>query len=302
MMTHDATLDHTDKYQFGVFIQEMLEQMLWTNGADLFSAIMLQAAADAMHSDTQLSEDKPHNINYVIDALVGQSWYMKGFYDNALKKYQEALTDSASARFPNEEEKDVALANIYEATAQVYERLNQYADLAAYEKAAIALRRRTPDQYYVCYGYYQLKDFGSAIRECTEALQDQPANLKARYWRARAHQDAGDKGAALKDFEMVANSEDSFRASAAIEMSMIYFGRGDNRGALSILNEYKYLYDPNFTIKSDVAVAYNNRCYALMQLDKLREALADCTASLKYGNIPDSYRKERELLKRLGAI
>lgn len=45
-----------------------------------------------------------------------------------------------------------------------------------------------------------------------------------------------------------------------------------------------------------MAVAYNNRCYALMQLGEL----SDCTASLKCGNIPDAYRKEFELTKRLG--
>jgi hypothetical protein len=107
--------------------------------------------------------------------------------------------------------------------------------------------------------------------------------------------------AALKDLAMVAGSEDDFRASAAIYMSMIYFGRGGNRGALNSLNQYKYLYDPNLSSKGDSAVAYNNRCYALMQLGELRDALADCTASLKFRNIPDAYRKEQELMKRLAA-
>ena len=293
--------DHTDKYQFGVFVEEILGDMLATGGADLFSSIMLQSAADAMHSDTQLSEDKPHNNDYVIDGLVGQSWYMKGFHENALKKYQEALKNSALTRFPSEEEKDIAVGNIYEWMAVVYNQQNQYADLAAYEKAAIALRRRTNYEHYVCYGYYQLKDYDDAIRACTETLRDQTANMKAYYWRGRAYQDAGNEEAALKDLAIVAGSEDDFRATVAIDMSMIYFGRGDNRGALNILNQYKYLYDPNLSSKGDAAVAYNNRCYALMQLGELRDALSDCTESLKYGNIPDAYRKEQELMKRLGA-
>jgi len=33
----------------------------------------------------------------------------------------------------------------------------------------------------------------------------------------------------------------------------------------------------------------------------LKKALDDCTASLKYGNLPDAYRKQEELIKRLGA-
>jgi tetratricopeptide (TPR) repeat protein len=293
--------DHTDKYQFGVFVEEILDDMLWTHGADLFSSIMLQGAADAMHSDTQLSEDKPHNNDYVIDALVGRSWYMKGFYDNALKKYQEALKDSAAMHFPADEEKDIALSNIYEWIADVYHDLNQYAELAAYEKAAIALRHRTNDEHYVCYGYYELKDYDSAIQACTETLRDQTGNLRAHYWRGRAYQEAGDTNTALKDLAIVAASDDAFHSTAAIDMSMIYFGRGDNRGALKVLNHYKYLYDPNLSSRGDAAVAYNNRCYALMQLGELRDALADCTASLKFGNIPDAYRKEQELLKRLAS-
>ena len=52
--------------------------------------------------------------------------------------------------------------------------------------------------------------------------------------------------------------------------------------------------------KSSLAVAFNNRCYAKMKLEKLEEALSDCTTSLKYGNLPDAYQKHQELAKRLG--
>jgi hypothetical protein len=38
-----------------------------------------------------------------------------------------------------------------------------------------------------------------------------------------------------------------------------------------------------------------------MKLCDLKEALHDCTASLKYGNIPDAFRKQQELIKRLNA-
>jgi hypothetical protein len=38
-----------------------------------------------------------------------------------------------------------------------------------------------------------------------------------------------------------------------------------------------------------------------MQLGLLKKALDDCTQSLKYGSIPDAFRKEQELMKRLGA-
>jgi len=37
-----------------------------------------------------------------------------------------------------------------------------------------------------------------------------------------------------------------------------------------------------------------------MQLGHLHKAPADCTASLKYGHIPDAYHKQLALMARLG--
>lgn len=99
----------------------------------------------------------------------------------------------------------------------------------------------------------------------------------------------------------MADLDGSFRTSAAIAMLMVYFKRGDSRSALDVLNKYQFLYDTNVTSKSNIAVSYNNRCYAYMQLGLLREALSDCRASLKYGNIPDAYRKLQELVGRIGS-
>lgn len=36
-----------------------------------------------------------------------------------------------------------------------------------------------------------------------------------------------------------------------------------------------------------------------MQLGDLKRALDDCTQSLKYGSIPDAFRKQQELVARL---
>ena len=83
-------------------------------------------------------------------------------------------------------------------------------------------------------------------------------------------------------------------------MSMVYFNRNDLHGALDLLNKYTYLYDPEVTDRGSVAVGYNNRCYAYMELGELKKALDDCTASLRYGSIPDAFRKQRELVQRLG--
>jgi len=48
-----------------------------------------------------------------------------------------------------------------------------------------------------------------------------------------------------------------------------------------------------------VAVSYNNRCYAYMELGELQKALDDCNASLANGSIPDAFKKKEELIARL---
>jgi tetratricopeptide (TPR) repeat protein len=293
--------DHSDAYQFGVAMDEILLIMLSTTGGDTYSGAMLQLAASSMHSDTQLKADKPGRNNYIIDKAVAESWYVKGFYDNALKKDQDALKDIEAAEFPSEEEKDRAIAAIYQHIGKSYSSLHQYPEMIAYAKAAIALGGRNGWGHFICYGYYQLKDYDDAVQACTETIENETANVKALYWRGSAYRDSGQIDAALRDLIAVADSEDSFRTSAAIDVSMIYFNRDDVRGALNALNKYTYLYSPDANSRDNMAVSYNNRCYAYMQLGQLKEALDDCTKSLRYGSLPDAYRKQQELVKRLEA-
>ncbi|ANM11763.1 MULTISPECIES: hypothetical protein [unclassified Rhizobium] len=82
---------------------------------------------------------------------------------------------------------------------------------------------------------------------------------------------------------------------------MLYFGQNDNNAALNVLNKYDYLYDLKAAGKDDVAVAFNNRCYAYMELGDYKKALDDCTNSLANGNIPDAYKKQQELLKLIAS-
>ena len=293
--------DHTDKYQFGVAVENILSNVLRSAGGDVYSGSILQLAASSMHSDAALKEDNPGHNNYVVDNAVAQSWYMKGYYDNALTKDHEAIADAENAAFPTEEERDVAIADIYQHVGEVYERLDRYPEMIAYEKAAVELGNKTEYEYFICYGYYRLKAYDDAVHVCDKSIEHEPGNLKAVYWRGNAYRDSGQPDAALRDLTAVADSEDSFRTSAAIDISMIYFNRNDDKSALDALNKYTYLYDPETNNKSGIAVSYNNRCYAYMQLGDLKKARDDCTQSLKYGSIPDAYRKMQELNRRLSA-
>lgn len=292
--------DRTDKYQFGIALQTTLSSMFTMGGGEYYAGALLELAANSMHSNTQLKQEKPGNNNYVIDRMVATSWDAKGFHDNALQKYREAIRDIEATRFPSEEEKLLAVADLYQRMARIYEKLHQHPNMIAYEEAAVALGNKTEDQHYICYGYYQLKEYDNAVRTCAKAI-GATGSLPAYYWRGAAHRDKGGADLALQDFAVVADSRNDFRSTAAIDMSMIYFGRNDNKSALDVLNRYSYLYDPEAISRQNVAVSYNNRCYAYMQLGDLEEALTDCTASLKYGTIPDAFRKQQELVKRLSS-
>jgi tetratricopeptide (TPR) repeat protein len=293
--------DRTDKYQFSIALQAILSDMLKMSGGGHYAGALLDLAADAMHSDPQLKQERPGNNNYVVDKMVAESWQVKSFYDNALQKEQEALRDIERMSFPSEEEKLLAIAGIYRNMASTYSKQYQYADMMAYEEAAIALGNESEQQHFVCYGYYQLKDYDNAIRTCTRAIDNRASVLAAYYWRGVSYRDRGDADTALQDLTVVADSQSNFRSWAAIALSMIYFERNDNKSGLDVLNRYQYLYDPAITGKQSIAVSYNNRCYAYMQLGELKEALDDCRASLRYGAIPDAFRKQQELIKRLGA-
>jgi tetratricopeptide (TPR) repeat protein len=291
--------NHTDKHQFAIVLYDILSDLIRTPGASGYSGAMLESAAGVMGSNTQLVEEGPSRNNYIIDRAVSDSWYAKGFYDNALKKDEEALKDVDTTEFASEDEKALAVAGILDDMAAVYDKIKQPADAMAYEQAAVSLGRGNGNQIIICYGYYRLKQYKQAISTCSKAIEEQTDFLRPRYWRGSAYRDSGEIDAALRDFTAVADSEDDFRTSAAIDLSMIYFKRKQNDAALDVLNKYTYLYDPNLNDKTDIGVSYNNRCYAYMKLGKLKKALADCTASLRYASIPDAIRKEKELLQRL---
>jgi hypothetical protein len=79
-----------DKHQFNIALQGILIDMLKTRGGEMYSGAVLELAASATHSDTRLKEENPGKNDYMIGLLAGESWYQKGFHDNAQIKYKEA--------------------------------------------------------------------------------------------------------------------------------------------------------------------------------------------------------------------
>jgi tetratricopeptide (TPR) repeat protein len=285
-------------FETNAAVSEILSAMISQSGADAYSGRLLQVAADSYGVDPRLVQT-PAVDNYVIDELVASSWLFKRFYDNAITKYREALDHLPATRFPTPEQKDLATAEIYENLTMIYSKYQRPADMVDAATTALALDGKASNRIYLCFGNYQVKRYDQAVEECSKITADPNSGVEAHYWRGLVYQAMNESDKAIDDFLVVANSQENRRAGAAIELSMIYFNRKDNKGALDILNRYLYLYDPAITSKDDVAVGYNNRCYAYMELGELRKALDDCNASLQYGSIPDAFKKKEELVARL---
>jgi tetratricopeptide (TPR) repeat protein len=263
---------------------------------------VLQMAGNIMGSDEQLM-DKPGRNNYVLDDINARIWEQIDNTPNVEQKFTEALSDIERTTFPDEAQKDEALATVYDHMTSFAEAGRQYVNIIAYQTAATTVggsnHSDTPDK--TCYAYFELKLYQQAVKECSRLIDGNGNYPRARYLRARSYEQMHDWDAALADFAPIADGADNWlRVGAAIEISVIYGARHDFAGQLASMNSYPYLFDPALQSPDDLAVAFNNRCYAYMQLGRLQEALADCTTSLKYGHIPDAYHKQLELMARLG--
>ncbi len=222
---------------------------------------------------------------------------------DAEKKFTETLSDIENTAFPNEELKDEAMGAVYDDMTGFAHSSKRFIDVIAYQAAAnaIAGSNHSDIPYETCVAYWQLKLPDEAVRECTRLIDGNGNYLQSRYTRALSYEQMHDWSDALRDFEPIADGANNYyRVGAAIEMSVIYGNMHDFAGQLRSMNSYPYLFDPALQASDDLATAFNNRCYAYMQLGDLHKALADCTTSLKYGHIPDAYHKQLELMARLG--
>jgi tetratricopeptide (TPR) repeat protein len=263
---------------------------------------VLQIAASIMGSDNQIM-DKPTHNSYMLDDITARVWEQSGNSANGEKKFLEALYDVEHTPFRDPAQKAQVEADIFDHMAAAADENSQFIDIIVYEDAANAVgginHGDTP--YRKCYAYYRLKHFKEAVKECTALIEGNGNYLQTHYWRAKAYEGLGQWDASIADFTPVAESADNwFRVGAALDMSYDYGQKGDFAGQLASMNHYAYLFDSRMQPAHDLAVAYNNRCYALMKLGRLQNALDDCTQSLGYDRIPDALHKQQELLKLLG--
>ena len=254
-----------------------------------------------MGSDNRLTHTPGHN-SYVLDDVTGQVWAQLGNHENAEQKYREALADIEQTAFHDEAERDQAMAKVLDHLALLAQTTSQFTNIIVYYDAAVMVGgvNFTKKPHLKCFAYIMMKHGTEAVSECSRVIQANNNYVDPQYFLGRAYEILQQWDNALVVFEPVALSADNWRrVGAAISMSVEYGKKKDYAGELKSLNEHGYLFDTPMQAADDLAAAYNNRCHALMELGRLQDALDDCNVALKYGQLPDTIHKQKELMRRL---
>jgi Domain of unknown function (DUF4034) len=292
----------SDPVQYSAALWPILGGMLSSGGDSTSFNTVLQMAADAMGSDNQLIHEPGHN-NYVLDDMTARIWVKLNNPVNVEQKFKEALDDIETMKFPNEEDKEVALARVYEDMAWVARNTQQYPKVIVYRDAAnsVAGVNRGGTQYLKCFAYFKLNHFQETVEECTDLINTHRDTAEAHYYRARALEALTQYDAAIAEYTPIADDSSDYltRSAAAIEIEHMTALRGNYVGELEVFKKYPFLFDTSLQDQGNLAIAFNNRCFAYMKLGELQKALDDCTTSLQYGRLPDALQKQQQLVKLL---
>ena len=265
---------HTDPVQYSNALWPILNDMLSTPGDSTATGTLLQLAADAMGSDNQLIHEPGHN-NYVLDDITARVWSKLGNADNVNQKFFEALSDVQRMFLRDEEDKDVALAVIYDDMASVAMSTRQNVKAIAYHDAANAVAglNHGGPQYDKCGAYFALHHFQAAVDECTQLMDTHRGGVRARLYRAWAYEAIRNYDAALSDYGPIADdaSESEIRTGAVIDIEHIAALRGQYANELAIFEKYPFVFNVNVQTPANLAIVYNNRCFAYMKTGELQE-------------------------------
>jgi tetratricopeptide (TPR) repeat protein len=294
----------TDPVEFSNALWPILDEMIDTPGNSTSTNTISQLAADAMGSDNQLIHEPGHN-NYVLDDITARIWSTIGNAENVNQKFLEALGDVERMSFRDEDEKDVALATIYDDMASVAMNTRQYVKVIAFHDAANAVAgvNHGGRQYDKCSAYFGLHHSKEAVEECTQLLDTYRGGVRARLYRAWAYQDLKNYDAAIADYEPIADdaSDSGIRTGAVIDIEHITALSGQYAAALDVFQKHPFVFDTRVQTPENLAIVYNNRCFLYMKTGELKKALDDCTTSLKYGRLPDALQKQQQLQKLFSA-
>jgi tetratricopeptide (TPR) repeat protein len=299
-----AVYNHVDAIQFSAAIWPILADMAGTPSDSTMVNTILQLAAQTMGSDTQLIHGPGHN-NYVLDDITAHVWAKLGNTDNVDQKFNEALQDAERTSFANQENKEQAIAAIYDDMAWYARNNSDYAKAIVYYDAAniVAGLNHGGTEYLKCFAYMKLRHFKESVDECTRLINAHREVANATYNRARSYEAMRSYPAALADYAFIAQEgpDNWMRDAAVINMEHINSLLGKYSEELAIFEKYPFVFDEQLQDPEDLAIAYNNRCFAYMKLGQLNKALDDCNTSLRYGRLPDALQKQQEIQKLLSA-
>lgn len=303
-------LDHLD---FGSRVREALTEMIDIAGARAYSSAMLEQAAEAMHSDTELDPKQARPSDYIIDELVAERY--RDAPGIAINKLKQALRDIDKTMFAHAVDKDQEESFIYDKIAGLYNQsrdpsVDQHCpdgnfwicgaiNAIAYETAAKALNKTTQHDSLICTNYQVLMLYKEAIKSCTDAI-DYDDNIEAHSMRGQSYTMLHQWEPALRDLTIVADSDSEQRIFAQMGIVMVYLAQSDYRSAVKTLNNYPALFDPDIVGTSFVFTSFNNRCLAYSKIGELQKALNDCTEALKYNWAQTTYQLQQELQQKLG--
>lgn len=297
----------TDKYQFTWVLGFILKDMVFTGYSypeavkEYFGKIY-GMAVQVMDGGGQVVNGVKKQTNYMLDELEAFRFYTTRDYVSAEKKYNDALVNIEYMDFPDEEEKYMAIASLYNMLSDTYIGTEQYLEAIIYKKASIAMGANIEhgDRHTICYAYHELGDYAEAIKECTIQVDDY-GDFPSRYWRGYTNGDSGRMSEALKDFVIVADSGNFLRADAAVSIARVYGNGGDMQNVINTFDKYSFVFNEHNQSRENMAIIYYNRCYAYMKLGELQKALDDCDASIKYNKFPSAYDIRQEIIKMMSA-
>lgn len=295
-----------DKIDFSERLGKIIEGMSKEGGnvAGRYAEQFIQLTSNIMSSDEQLIAPNTAHNSFVMDRLTGTIWYRQSRFHEAEKLYRRAITDLNHTPFRSSGQKQMVRAGLYDHLAQLFYEQSDYPKAASYEIAADYMRGGTGASGYgseLCAALYHLHLYAQTVTTCQTRLRN-GGSFDSLYWLARAYEALHQTQPALNAYRQLADSESHYRAYSAIQISVLYAEQHNLHKMLDTLNVYPWLYrESTDSNRGDIAAAYNNRCYAEMHLGHLHAALKNCTASLHYGNLPDAYAKEQDILQRLKA-
>ncbi len=147
---------------------------------------------------------------------------------------------------------------------------------AAKKKGPQSRQARKADKYIRRgYNYYKQKSYKEAFAEYSKALQLDPSNSEAYFWRARSSLKTGQYDKAIADLKETVKFDPSY-AKAFDNLGWLYMKRGEYDKSISYL-------DNSIKLKPDNGWAYYTRGHVYIKKGDIQKGLIDANKACKMG-------------------